>query len=547
MRNILVPFVFAAIPAFVACDDGTSPGTPIADAASGSDTEILVDATITDATATGEDIGTRPDLGSGEGVAPAERATTTLLADGVTRRTVAIANDSTLWVHVALPSGAGVAPTDPESDTAWTLAIQRYRIRVNGGTSGNGGVKVAWTDGLAFADTTTAPAGPWVTDDDTTTTPEGETAYAFASDGGWWSYDSVNHILTARPERIWYLAVPEGQGGLRHYRLQVRDYYDANGNAGVVTFEWAPVAAPPETPAKGTIRVAGGRVNFASGGLVDDGTWDLQLGTGRDIGLATNGGSSGSGLGAARLATEAFETLNETDTIGFTSDRMVPRAGPPGSGETSANPVLADWYDYNMTTHAVTPKDQVFVVRGHDGAYWKMRIAGWNPEGWTLEVAPIARTPGIHETTITAPTGGAFQYLDLQTGAIGEDVAAPWDLAFSGVNMRTFSGTSGDGLGGAIAFPDAAVESIDTAPTDGWVVDTMMPIPGPPGSGETSGNAALAAWYDYNRTTHAVTPKPMAFAIRLRDGSFARMAVRGWASGTWTIAWSWAGPGHTTF
>ena len=39
-----------------------------------------------------------------------------------------------------------------------------------------------------------------------------------------------------------------------------------------------------------------------------------------------------------------------------------------------------------------------------------------------------------------------------------------------------------------------------------YAADAMLPVPGPPGSGEYSGSPTLAAWYDYDATTHAVTP-----------------------------------------
>jgi hypothetical protein len=45
---------------------------------------------------------------------------------------------STSWKYFSFASNDTITVTDPASSTAWDLAFQRYRIKTNGGKSGNG-------------------------------------------------------------------------------------------------------------------------------------------------------------------------------------------------------------------------------------------------------------------------------------------------------------------------------------------------------------------------------------------------------------------------
>jgi hypothetical protein len=45
---------------------------------------------------------------------------------------------STIWKYFSIAENDTLAVTDPATSTEWDLAFQRYRIRTNGGKSGNG-------------------------------------------------------------------------------------------------------------------------------------------------------------------------------------------------------------------------------------------------------------------------------------------------------------------------------------------------------------------------------------------------------------------------
>ena len=77
--------------------------------------------------------------------------------------------------------------------------------------------------------------------------------------------------------------------------------------------------------------------------------------------------------------------------------------------------------------------------------------------------------------------------------------------------------------------------------------DEMLPIPGPPGSGESSGNPVLANWYDYDMETHVTSPKDAAFILKTASGDFVKLQVIEYQDGVMTLDWAYAGPGQTTF
>ena len=53
----------------------------------------------------------------------------------------------------------------------------------------------------------------------------------------------------------------------------------------------------------------------------------------------------------------------------------------------SANPVLNDWYDYDMTTHATTPKPQAYILRTAAGDYVKLQITSYTDGQFTVDWA----------------------------------------------------------------------------------------------------------------------------------------------------------------
>jgi hypothetical protein len=148
---------------------------------------------------------------------PAGRITSVDEGGGVTLVEVEGTGDRD-FVHFDFASAGEVAATD-----GWELAFQRYAVRVNGGTSGGGGVEIAAIEGVAFDAVDAAPASGWRTD----------TAEALALDD-WYDYDGATHVLTAA-DRVYVVRNGAGEA----WKLAFVDYYDDAGNSGFPSFRWA--------------------------------------------------------------------------------------------------------------------------------------------------------------------------------------------------------------------------------------------------------------------------------------------------------------------
>jgi hypothetical protein len=114
------------------------------------------------------------------------------------------------------------------------------------------------------------------------------------------------------------------------------------------------------------------------------GAWDVALSRTR---IATNGGTSGAGAGAAADPGLASLALITAATGTFVVDAPLAVPGPPGSGTYSGNPALAGWYDYDAATHAVSPKPKAYVIRTADGGFAKLAITAYQSGTYTIDWA----------------------------------------------------------------------------------------------------------------------------------------------------------------
>lgn len=75
--------------------------------------------------------------------------------------------------------------------------------------------------------------------------------------------------------------------------------------------------------------------------------------------LALNGGTSGPGeLEAVFVPGADFEDAIDEPTEGWRRDRLDDETDPP-----SPDYALGEWYDYDVNTHVLTPRDGVYVLR----------------------------------------------------------------------------------------------------------------------------------------------------------------------------------------
>lgn len=122
-----------------------------------------------------------------------------------------------------------------------------------------------------------------------------------------------------------------------------------------------------------------------------------------------------------------------------------------------------------------------------------------------------------------------FTFYDLSEGEIVADedsASTQWDIAFSSTTILTNSGTSGPGQGGAVIL-DVPLEQVDTAPSQGYDVDTENSLAIPTGSGN--------GWYNYtgnNEPQNAILPLPeKTLVFRTANGNYVKVDILSYYKG----------------
>ncbi len=158
---------------------------------------------------------------------------------GVARSATIDASDYDLWVYLDLESGLFVNPTDsgsgarmnmeaPEDSLDWDLAFQRFKVKSNGGISGNGGVEGVRLDGVDFAALVKAPTSGYIVDaedsDDVDTDPD----YIFLGETPWYDYAGAPTHALSPADAVYVVRSVEGN----YFKVQFTAYYDASGTSG---------------------------------------------------------------------------------------------------------------------------------------------------------------------------------------------------------------------------------------------------------------------------------------------------------------------------
>ncbi len=155
------------------------------------------------------------------------------VADGVTR-TVVDSTDEEAWIYLdlddAAAAGEGSGELD-EGESGWDLGLRRFEIKLNGGSSGDASVEVAYSDSVAFGSVKELPQGlTWIQDGDALD-EEGQPILAF---GDWYDYDVMTHTLSPK-ERTYFIRTTDDA----IYKLGLLDYYSDAGSPGFLSFQWS--------------------------------------------------------------------------------------------------------------------------------------------------------------------------------------------------------------------------------------------------------------------------------------------------------------------
>ena len=105
-----------------------------------------------------------------------------------------------------------------------------------------------------------------------------------------------------------------------------------------------------------------------------------------------------------------------------------------------------------------------------------------------------------------------------------------WDLAFNRMVIRTNSGTSGSGKGGALSSGKGDLNEVTEAPADGYTVDTEVTLGGYSAPGgvvgfKVPGNTVLSGAIKFAGPPPTYTPSNMVYVVRTADGKYAKILI----------------------
>ncbi len=127
----------------------------------------------------------------------------------------------------------------------------------------------------------------------------------------------------------------------------------------------------------------GARVNITDVAAPTSDAWDIAL---KRAVVFTNSGDAGPGQGGALFVAKDFAEVNNDDLAGVTlmSESFVDQdctALTDGSGAVQTS--FSDWYDYDPSTHVLSPKNGTYLVRAANGSAFKISIDEFygTPEG----------------------------------------------------------------------------------------------------------------------------------------------------------------------
>lgn len=292
--------------------------------------------------------------------------------------------------------------------------------------------------------------------------------------------------------------------------------------------------------------------------------------------VKTNSGTSGKGQGGCIDSEETgFEAVAVDKNAAFTVDDSLSIMTTMGkNGKDSYNPEIEcegsyswAWYKYMESTWYYN--HNVFVFRSADGkncakvifdaykdqlgnsGYITFRYVYDGEQDADIEQPDEPIVPDEPETPVTDSTvyvsssqpTDPWKYFSFKNGFVDltEEEAATsldWDIAFQRYYIRTNSGTSGSGQGGALDMNKTTFDDVPNVPTSGYKVDEMINMMTTMGSfEEKSGSSAFQcknqpAWAWFN------APAEMrwyynnnVFAIQTADGEhFAKIIMKTYKS-----------------
>ncbi|MBN2413931.1 HmuY family protein [candidate division KSB1 bacterium] len=241
--------------------------------------------------------------------------------------------------------------------------------------------------------------------------------------------------------------------------------------------------------------------------------WDIRFYIeNRSPDLALNSGSAGSaGVSAVNLGVVDFNA--EADLSATLST------------DKPDTLVIGDkWYNYDFTTHTISSKNEIFLIKSVDYKFYKLRVDSYTNNTWQVSVSPVddkGKPTDIKTVEITA-TDSTPGYIALSSASTIEP--ANWDIAFVTISLYIPE------MNASINNPALrinSVEGVEIATLEGKIFDDVTGVPsGLTWAKDEGDNLAVGdAVLNYNGTTHILTPPDVIYIVKTVSGKHYKLKV----------------------
>ena len=259
-----------------------------------------------------------------------------------------------------------------------------------------------------------------------------------------------------------------------------------------------------------------------------DNSWSLGL---QRVEIKTNSGASGSG---GVLAVD-LAAIGSADSTGYDNITTAPAVSASDWRADTLKLRFTGWYNYNPSTHQISPSRKLYLMMTADGGYAKLLIdsitgAGQAHAGtWVIKYVYSTTSDLSGQAkyaTVDATSGSAFFSLKqgMQVNVTNPDTSTAWDLWIGANNnpfgVRINGGISG--MGKSALYLGAGLTTdfdlLTTAEPMGYFSDVNLSAFG------AEGFDAMT-WYAYNGLTHEIQTKGRVYIIKLADNSQYKLRI----------------------
>lgn len=139
------------------------------------------------------------------------------------------------WAYFSMSEGDTVMVSDPETSSAWDLGFQRFRVRVNCGTSGPGSGGAKNMGVMDFESLTEGPSAGYIVDTTLVYVYMDTLEYSGNSEMvDWYNMEGGMPPTIVSKNEIFAIKTADG----KYAKAQLLDYYDAEGHSGFITFKY---------------------------------------------------------------------------------------------------------------------------------------------------------------------------------------------------------------------------------------------------------------------------------------------------------------------